>query len=96
MRAVAKLEKAGLITSELTAERSTNTYTMHMEKLVAVSGLIPAKKKGKTKKLNGKTYTRKERLFLPMRAGRVRGHICRFRRVPSSLLRLPPAEGPAS
>jgi hypothetical protein len=55
MRAVAKLEKFGLITSELTAERSTNT--LHMEKLVAVSGLTPAKRKGK--RLSGK-YTRKK------------------------------------
>jgi hypothetical protein len=59
MRAAVKLEKFGLITSEFTTDRNTNTYTLHMDRLVAASLLTPAKNKGKSKNLAGK-YTRKK------------------------------------
>jgi Helix-turn-helix domain len=69
MRAVAKLEQFGFISTEIPDERSTNTYTLHMCKLVAVSLLAPAKKIGKGKELRGK-YTRKKLDLYPP------GHKC--------------------
>jgi hypothetical protein len=63
MRAVAKLEQIGFITTEITDQRSTNTYTLHMDKLVAASLLSPAKNKGKSKKLRGKHTGKKLDLY---------------------------------
>jgi hypothetical protein len=65
MRSVAKLEQFGFITSELIGERSTNTYTLHMERLVAASLLTPAKNRGMSKKLRGKRARNKHDLYPP-------------------------------